>query len=125
MKELSELEKGFIHNFVWEDMNMSQAALAAGYSAGTNPSMIAKRLAKEIVEEVAKKVAVTAPEALKKLTDLLKEPTSPGGQLSEKVANSLLEKAGIVKKDKVEVEHIAPNAILILPPKNKEISGDE
>lgn len=97
---------------------LREAAKIAGYSENTNPYNILKGMKTEIISKVEEYLAINAPQAVINLMELMDDPTMPGGKQLLDTIVQVLDRAGIVKKDKIEVESNAPTHVIIMPSKN-------
>jgi hypothetical protein len=93
-----------------------KAKLAAGYSANTATKDIITALKEEIIEATQMFLASNAPRAAMAMVSGIVDPTELGIRDKLNAAKDLLDRAGIVKTEKVQVD--APNGIMILPPKD-------
>lgn len=93
----------------------------AGYPAGTNIREVFADMPDDIIRDVEKALSLYAYQATVTLIDLMITPTQLGANIKLAAANSLLDRAGLVKKDKLEVTTSAPTALLFLPPKDAKV----
>ena len=103
--------------------NVPKAVIDAGYSPNSCPYTIVDSLSKEILEKTERYLALNAPNSAINLVDLLENPTKRGAATILNAAREILDRAGVVKKQQMEVQVDAPSALLILPEK-KEIIED-
>ena len=118
-RELNEQQQKFLDALAHEAKgNIKQALAIAGY-AETSQSNIVSSLKDEIVEVATKILAKSAPMASQKLVEILMSD-DPIPQVGAKlqVAQTLLDRVGVAKRDKLDVTHTAASGIFILP--NKE-----
>ena len=87
----------------------------AGYSESTNTSEIVKGLKEEILEATQMYMARNAPKAAMAMVGGLFDPTELGIKDKLSAAKELLDRTGIVKTDKVQVE--AKGGVMLMPPK--------
>ena len=90
----------------------------AGYSDNTPTRDIVNSLKDEIVEGTKMFIATSAPRAAMAVYGAIDDPTELGIKEKISAAKDLLDRAGVVKTEKIQVE--APNGIMILPAKNEE-----
>ncbi len=122
-KPLTERELLFLEYLFEEgpEGNPKQAAIRAGYSKTTDVYEILNRLVHDVIRRKADAMILYyVSESIKTIIKVMQDPTEPGAPMALKAAESLLDRAGFSRKDKLEVEHQAPNGIIIIPPKNKD-----
>jgi len=95
----------------------------AGYSESTNTSEIVKGLKEEILEATQMYMARNAPKAAMAMVGGLFDPTELGIKDKLSAAKELLDRTGIVKTDKVQVE--AKGGVMLMPPKAAIIEEDD
>ena len=118
-RELNEQQQKFLDALAHEAKgNIKQALAIAGY-AETSQSNIVSSLKHEIEEVATKILAKSAPMASQKLVEILMSD-DPIPQVGAKLqaAQTLLDRVGVAKRDKLDVTHTAASGIFILP--NKE-----
>lgn len=103
--------------------NLRDAARMAGYSNKTTLYYIVKGIKKELVERAFSELAMTSPEAIFALKDVMRHPAALGNNEKRLAAREILDRAGVIKVEKIEHKGDG-NAIVILPPK-KEIKENE
>ena len=122
-RELNEQQQKFLDALAHEAKgNIKQALAIAGY-AETSQSNIVSSLKDEIVEVATKILAKSAPMASQKLVEILMSD-DPIPQVGAKLqaAQTLLDRVGVAKRDKLDVTHTATSGIFILPDKEKVIN---
>ena len=117
MRKLTDKQQKFL-DVLFDEAggNVIEAKKLAGYSDNNSTSEIVKSLKEEILEITQLFMARNAPRAAMSLVDGMIEPTQLG--LREKIisAKDLLDRVGLVKTEKLQVE--AHNGLMILPPKD-------
>ena len=98
--------------------NTMQAIKLAGYAEGTSSASIMKTLEAEIAERTKSLIATRGPQAAYSMLDVMENTTDLGNKEKMAAAKDLLDRAGFVKTDKVEVKAESP--LFILPPKSDE-----
>lgn len=124
-RELNEQQQKFLDALAHEAKgNIKQALAIAGY-AETSQSNIVSSLKDEIVEVATKILAKSAPMASQKLVEILMSD-DPIPQVGAKLqaAQTLLDRVGVAKRDKLDVTHTATSGIFILPNKEKIIDAE-
>jgi len=101
------------------DINL--ALQEAGYQL-TSKSKVIDSLKDEIVDVATKILAKSAPQASQKLVEIL-ESDDPIPQVNAKLqaAQTLLDRVGVAKRDKVDVNHTVSSGIFIIPQKEELI----
>jgi|TARA_R100001377_G_C3193895_1_gene111717 hypothetical protein len=87
----------------------------AGYSDATSTSDIVKGIKDELMEATQLYMARNAPKAAMAMVGGLFEPTQLGIRDKLSAAKELLDRTGLVKTDKVQVE--ASGGVMLMPPK--------
>jgi|TARA_R110002126_G_scaffold278055_3_gene424257 hypothetical protein len=87
----------------------------AGYSDATSTSDIVKGLKDELMEATQLYMARNAPKAAMAMVGGLFDPTQLGIRDKLSAAKELLDRTGLVKTDKVQVE--ASGGVMLMPPK--------
>ena len=105
------------------DINL--ALQEAGYQL-TSKSKVIDSLKDEIVDVATKILAKSAPRASQKLVEIL-ESDDPIPQVNAKLqaAQTLLDRVGVAKRDKLDVTHSSDSGIFILPQKKPTIDAEE
>lgn len=118
-KNLTPKQKAFLDALF--DTNIKgdiRAAMnVAGYSRDTSTGDVIDALADEIVERSRKMIAAHAAKATLAGIGVLDDPTALGADKVIQIAKELWDRAGIVKKDKLEVTGADGAALFILPAK--------
>jgi len=116
-RELSEQQKKFIEVlFAEAGGNPHKARQLAGYSEGYNTKVLMEVLKEEVIEATQLYIAMNAPRAAMAVVSGISDPTELGLKEKLNAAKDLLDRAGLVKTEKVQVT--APNGIMILPAKD-------
>ena len=104
--------------------NINLALKEAGY-ADSSKSNVIDSLKDEIVDVATKILAKSAPIASHKLVEIL-ESDDPIPQVNAKLqaAQTLLDRVGIAKRDKLDVTHTAASGIFIIPAKGELIDAN-
>ena len=124
-RKLTEQQENFLHALSGEAKgNISKALELAGYSP-TSKSHVVDSLKEEIIEVANKILATSAPRASQKIVDIL-DSDDPIPQVAAKLqaAQTLLDRVGIAKRDKLDVTHTAIGGIFLLPEKKELIDVD-
>lgn len=97
----------------------TEAKVMAGYAADYPLLKIMKRVKTELIDRMDAAITMHAPKALLALLDLMNEPETPGNKLKKEIALDLLDRGGVVKKEKAEVAPVAPSYVFVLPQKQE------
>jgi hypothetical protein len=117
-RELTEKQAKFLEVlFEQAGGDVVRAKELAGYSENSPTSEIIKGLKDEIMERTQLYMARNAPRAAMSLVGGMVDPTELGLRDKLSAAKDLLDRVGLVKTEKVQVE--ATNGLMILPPKEK------
>lgn len=100
------------------------AKAAAGYSENTRASRIVASLKSEILEEADNQLKLLTFKAIKSLDSILDDPDKRGASNAIAASASILDRAGVTKKESKEVNITAPHGIAFMPAK-KEINLDD
>ena len=87
----------------------------AGYSESTATTAIVKGLKEEILEATQMYMARNAPKAAMAMTHALYDPTELGIRDKMSAAKELLDRTGLIKTEKVQVE--AAGGVMLMPAK--------
>jgi hypothetical protein len=122
-RELTEKQSKFLEVlFEQAHGDVVRAKELAGYSENSPTSEIIKGLKDEIMERTQLYMARNAPRAAMSIVSGMVDPTELGLRDKLSAAKDLLDRVGLVKTEKVQVE--ATNGLMILPPKEKEPEQD-
>jgi len=118
-KEISPQEKAFLNYlFDGEELrNPNNAKELAGYPKDYPVIEIIKSVQKQILDRCDNYLVMHAPNGVMALIKLLKEPETPGMKLKLQTIIEILDRGGVVKKEKAEVAQVAPSFMFILPSK--------
>lgn len=119
-KQLTEQQQKFI-DVLFDEAggNLRKAMRLAGYSESYMPSQIAKVLKDEIIEATQLYMALNAPKAAAAMVGAIDDPTELGLKEKMQAAKDLMDRAGLVKTEKVQVESNT-GGVMLLPAKEKE-----
>ncbi len=119
-KTLTDKQQKFLDCLVVTNGDLKQAAELAGYSNG-NHYQVVKALKNEIIDFATDVLANSAPEAAFKLVEIMKT-NKPMPQIQNKLqaAQAILDRVGVVKKERLDVNHNVTGGVFILPAKAVE-----
>lgn len=119
MKTLTEKQQRFL-DVLFDEAggDVVRAKELAGYSPNNSTTEIIKAIKEEVVEATQLYMARNAPRAAMSIVSGMVEPTELGMKDKLTAAKDLLDRVGLVKTEKLQVE--ASNGLMILPPKEIE-----
>lgn len=119
-KQLTEQQQRFL-DVLFDEAggNLKKAMRLAGYSEGYSTGQLAKVLKDEIIEATKQYVAMNAPKAAVAVINAIDDPTELGVKEKLAAAKDLMDRAGLVKTEKVQVESNT-GGVMLLPAKEKE-----
>ena len=123
-RPLNEREKAFIDAIFSNEAqgNATKAKILAGYAETYPTRYLVERLQDEILEETRKYLAQVAPKAAFSIYDVLTNPSDIGTKEKLNAAKNLLDRVGIVKTEKIEINN---GGVIILPPKDAVSDEDD
>ena len=118
-RQLTEKQQRFL-DVLFEEAGGSVvlAKKLAGYSESSSTSDITKGLKDEILEATQLYLARNAPQAAVAIASSLSDPTQLGIRDKLSAAKELLDRTGLIKAEKVQVE--TSGGVVLMPPKNSE-----
>ena len=119
VKELTEQQQSFITALFGEAQgNPKKAGEIAGYAPSSYPKVV-KALKDEILERAEYSLAFNSAKAVKGLVNALDDDgTTPGANIRMEAAKQILDRTGLVKKEKIDITGKMAHGIFILPPKD-------
>ena len=118
-RQLTEKQQKFLDVlFDQAGGDIGSAIKLAGYAEGVSPSQMVTALKEEILEATQTYMARNAPKAAVAITSSLDDPTQLGIRDRMSAARELLDRTGLIKTEKVQVE--TSGGVMLMPPKNKE-----
>ena len=116
-RKLSEKQQSFLDNLLNTKGDPKKAAELAGYAEGSYPQVM-KSLREEMIDLASHILAQSAPKAALKLVDVMdSEEPIPQANMRLQAAQTILDRIGLGKADRVNVNHTADGGIFILPAK--------
>jgi len=97
--------------------DVAHAKVLAGYSETSSTSDIIKSLKEEIMDATQLYMSRNAPKAAVAMVSGVDDPTQLGIRDKLSASKELLDRVGLIKTEKLQVE--ASGGVMILPPKNK------
>jgi|TARA_R110000765_G_scaffold425739_1_gene539414 hypothetical protein len=115
-RELTDKQQKFLDNIIETQGDLKLSAELAGYSG--NHYQVLRSLKHEIVELASDVLAREAPAAAFKLIDMMKSSRAvPQANVKLQAAQTILDRVGVTKKEKIDINHTVTNSIFILPEK--------
>tara|TARA_R100001244_G_scaffold54150_2_gene46876 strand:- start:4541 stop:5014 length:474 start_codon:yes stop_codon:yes gene_type:complete len=116
-RKLSEKQQSFLDNLLNTKGDPKKAAELAGYAEGSYPQVI-KSLREEMIDLASHILAQSAPKAALKLVDVMdSEEPIPQANMRLQAAQTILDRIGLGKADRINVNHTSDGGIFILPAK--------
>jgi hypothetical protein len=118
-KQLTEQQSTFLNALFGEAHGIPKVAgEIAGYSEHSYPKVI-KALKDEILQRAEEVMASYTPKATMGLVKAMDEDGSvPGASIRVEAAKQILDRVGLTKKEKLDVNVKSISGIFILPPKD-------
>ena len=118
-KSLTDSQEKFLDALFGEAKgNPKKAGELAGYSEHSYPKVL-RNLKSEIVSRAETYLATHSAKAATKMVDMLDEDgTTPQASIRMEAAKQILDRIGIAKKEKLDVNVKALHGLFILPPKD-------
>ena len=100
--------------------DIRQAMTIAGYDSSAPSTFLLQSLSSELIEIATHTLAKNAPRAANKIVDIMLSDI-PIPQVNQKLqaAQTLLDRVGVVKEQKMNVEHNVSGGIFIIPAKEE------
>ncbi len=118
-RELTEQQKTFINALFGEAKgNPKMAGEIAGYAETSYPNIV-KSLKDIIIDKAEGVMAMHSPKAVMGLVNALDEDgMTPAANIRIEAAKQILDRVGIVKREKVDINAQLAHGLFILPPKD-------
>jgi glycerate-2-kinase len=115
-RNLTEKQEAFLNHLVETGGDFKKSAELAGYSG--NHYQVLRTLREEVVDLASDVLAREAPTAAFKIIEVMKSD-KPVPQANNKLqaAQTILDRVGVSKTDRIDVTHTAAGGIFILPEK--------
>ena len=123
-RQLTDRQKKFLEVLFDEaGGDIVAAKKLAGYSENTPTTEIVTSLKEEILDATHMYMARNAPKAAMSMVGALYDPTELGIRDKMAAAKELLDRTGLVKTEKMQVE--AKGGVMLMPPKNISYEDDD
>ena len=120
-KELTTKQQSFLDCLIETGGDPKLAAEKAGYAANTH-WQVTKALKTEIIDLASNILAQSAPKAAMKLVDVKESDTPvPQANIRLQAAQTILDRIGLGKTDRLDVNHKSSGGIFVLPAKEEVI----
>ncbi len=119
-RSLTDTQEKFLDALFGEARgNPKKAGELAGYSEHSYPKVL-RNLKSEIVSRAENYLATHSAKAAAKMVDMLDEDgTTPHANIRMEAAKQILDRIGIAKKEKIDINMQAVHGLFILPAKDK------
>ena len=115
-RKLTGKQQSFLDNIIETEGDLKLSAELAGYSG--NHYQVIQSLREEIVELASNVLAREAPSAAFKLIEVMKSNVGlPQANVKLQAAQTILDRVGLGKKERMQVDHNVSGGIFILPEK--------
>ncbi len=119
-KELTQKQQDFLGHLVDSGGDPKKAAELAGYSG--NHWQVVKSLKHEIIDLASNILAESAPQAALKLVEVMNSNKPvPQANVRLQAAQTILDRIGLGKTDRLDVSHTVQGGVFILPAKEEII----
>ena len=120
-KELTIRQQNFLDHLVDTGGDPREAAELAGYAKNGHWQVV-HALKNEIIELASNILAQSAPKAAMKLVDVMDSNTPiPQANIRLQAAQTILDRTGLGKQDRLDVSHKIEGGLFILPAKEEII----
>lgn len=122
-RKLTEKQQKFL-DVLFEEArgNLVEAKKLAGYSHTQPTSEIVNALKEEIIDRTNTYLSQNAPRAAMAMVGAIQDPTELGIKEKMQAAKEVMDRVGIIKSEKIQVE--AKGGVMILPPKKTDAEED-
>ena len=115
-RKLTDKQEKFLEHLVATKGNLKLSAELAGYRG--NHYQVIQSLKEEIIDLASNVLAREAPSAAFKLVEIMhSDEAVPQANVKLQAAQTLLDRVGVIKKEKLDVNHNVTGGIFILPKK--------
>tara|TARA_R100001377_G_scaffold14403_2_gene7349 strand:- start:253 stop:630 length:378 start_codon:yes stop_codon:yes gene_type:complete len=123
-KELTDKQQKFL-DVLFDEANgdVTQAKLLAGYAPTSSTSDIVRGIKDEVLDATQMYMARNAPRAAVAMVSGISDPTELGMREKMTAAKELLDRTGLVKTEKMQVE--STGGVMLMPVKNIQKDDDE
>ena len=120
-KELTTKQQSFLDHLIETGGDPKKAAQLAGYSENGHWQVV-QALKNEIIELASNILAQSAPKAAMKLVDVMESDNPiPQANIRIQAAQTILDRTGLGKQERMDVNHKVEGGLFILPAKDEII----
>ena len=120
-KELTVKQQTFLDHLIETGGDPKKAAKLAGYSENGHWQVV-QALKHEIIELASNILAQSAPKAAMKLVDVMESDNPiPQANIRLQAAQTILDRTGLGKQERMDVNHKVEGGLFILPAKDEII----
>ena len=120
-KELTVKQQTFLDHLIDTGGDPKKAAKLAGYSENGHWQVV-QALKNEIIELASNILAQSAPKAAMKLVDVMEsDDPIPQANIRLQAAQTILDRTGLGKQERMDVNHKVEGGLFILPAKDEII----
>ena len=120
-KELTVKQQTFLDHLIETGGDPKKAAKLAGYSENGHWQVV-QALKNEIIELASNILAQSAPKAAMKLVDVMESDNPiPQANIRIQAAQTILDRTGLGKQERMDVNHKVEGGLFILPAKDEII----
>lgn len=121
-KESSEKQAKFVELIFLPEYigREKQALIDAGYSENTQLSHVYEFTKKAIIEKSDSILAKLLPKTFKNLEDVMDDAAQKGAKAKLEAVWGVLDRCGLNKKDRLDIEHKGISGVFVLPIKQTE-----
>jgi hypothetical protein len=106
-----------VENNIPEREALKIAKLEAGYVDSMSLSNILSQIEEDLLRHANLEIKLALPKAISKLKGVLDDPEQKGATNVIAASASVLDRAGVVKKESKEVNITMPSGVAFMPPK--------
>ena len=124
-KQLTVKQQSFLDSLIETGGDPKKAAELAGYAEGSYTQVV-KALKEDIIELASHILAQSAPKAAIKLVDVMdSEEPIPQASVRLQAAQTILDRIGLGKTERMNVNHKVSGGVFILPEKSVNVFDAE
>ena len=126
MSKLTEQQEAFLNALFGEAAGNFRAAMdMAGYSKHEYSARLIRQMKNEIIERAEYMLAANAPKAVLSMSGILDDPSALGNRDRLAAAKEILDRAGLVKTEKIEHKTTGASIILLPPLEDIDESSED
>jgi hypothetical protein len=123
---MTEQQEKFLNALFGEAQgNFREAMSIAGYAPTEYPARLIRQMKNEIIERAEYMLAANAPKAVLSMAGILDDPSALGNRDRLAAAKEILDRAGLVKTEKIEHKTIGASIILLPPLEDIDGSSED